>query len=129
MSTTLTSTKITGSIGGSLNTQPMLSNLEIGLFAGVGGILMLGLLGFIIWCCIRFRKRKKTVKLPNAKCDVPTERVTIEPQSFTARTPSVSSTGSAAAFLMRQRSIRGRLESRLTQVRILLCLLCHHCSK
>ena len=74
----------------------------------------------IIWCCVRMRKRKKTLKLPGAKYDVATERVAIEPQSFAPRTASVSSNGSAAALFMRQRSIRGRLESRLTQVGVSL---------
>ena len=57
------------------------------------------------------------MKLPDAKYDVAGESVVVEPQSFSRRTASVSSTGSAAALFMRQRSMRGRLESRLTQAR------------
>ena len=95
---------------------PFLSQLEIILF-GVGGFVIIVICICALCCFARVKKRRGTIKLPDAKYDVATERVAIEPQSFAPRTASVSSTGSAALF-MRQRSMRGRLESRLTQVRI-----------
>lgn len=98
--------------GGSTLTRTEFSDLEIGLLAAAGGLMLLVV--YIAWCCVRSRKQKRTLELPDAKYEVPMERVTIEPRSF-VRTSSVSSTGSAAAFL-RQRSFRNRLESRLTQV-------------
>ena len=94
---------------------PLLSPLEIGLF--VAGAFIIILLTTVVVCvCIYLKKRRKSMKLPDAKYDVARESVVIEPQSFSQRTASVSSTGSAAALFMRQRSMRGRLESRLTQV-------------
>lgn len=95
---------------------PLLTPLEIGLFVA-GAVVMIVLITVVVCVCIYVKKRRKSMKLPDAKYDVARESVVIEPQSFAQRTASVSSTGSAAALFMRQRSIRGRLESRLTQVR------------
>ncbi|XP_068742470.1 fibroblast growth factor receptor 4-like [Montipora capricornis] len=100
--------------GGSTLTGTKFSDLEIRLLAAAGGLMLLVVCVCIAWCCVRIRKQKRSLELPDAKYEVPVERVTIEPRSF-VRTSSVSSTGSAAAFL-RQRSFRNRLESRLTQV-------------
>ena len=94
---------------------PVFTPLETGLFVA-GAFIILVLIITIVCVCVHVKKRRKSMKLPDAKYDAVAESVTIEPQSFAQRTASVSSTGSAAAF-MRQRSIRGRLESRLTQVR------------
>ncbi|XP_015758535.1 PREDICTED: fibroblast growth factor receptor 4-like [Acropora digitifera] len=97
-----------------------ISGLEVGLLAGACALFI----GFVIvmWYYFRRGRQKGTHNIPDAKYDVPAEGVTVEPRSFVRRTPSTSSTGSAAAFLMRQRSFRQRLESRLMQVRI-LCML------
>lgn len=91
-----------------------ISGLEVGLLAGACALFI----GFVIvaWYCFRRGRQKRTHNIPDAKYDVPAEVVTVEPRSFVRRTPSTSSTGSAAAFLMRQRSFRQRLESRLMQV-------------
>ena len=94
---------------------PLLTSLEIGLFVA-GAAIMIVLVIVVVCVCIHVKKRRKSMKLPDAKYVAGTESVVIEPQSFAPRTASVSSTGSAAAFIMRQRSFRGRLESRLTQV-------------
>ena len=99
-----------------LSDPPLLTSLEMGLF-GAGAAVIIVLITVVVCVCIYVKKRRKSMKLPDAKYDVARESVVIEPQSFAQRTASVSSTGSAAAFLMRQRSMRGRLESRLTQVR------------
>lgn len=95
---------------------PVLTPLEIGLFAA-GAVIMVVLVIVVVCVCVHVKKRRKSIELPDAKYDAVGESVIIEPQSFAQRTASVSSTGSAAALFMRQRSIRGRLESRLTQVR------------
>ena len=95
---------------------PLLTPLEIGLFVA-GSIIVTGLTVVVVCVCIYVKKRRKSMKLPDAKYDVAEESVVVEPQSFSRRTASVSSTGSAAALFMRQRSMRGRLESRLTQAR------------
>lgn len=93
---------------------PILSPLEITLF-GVGAfIFILLLIICAVIYCVRLRKRKKSRNL-DVKYDVVTEGAVIEPQRFAPRTASVSSTASALS-LMRQRSFRSRLESRLTQV-------------
>lgn len=113
--TTLADTQTTAQRASLTGSQPGLSVLEIGLFAAGAFVVIMVLVG-VACCYMRFKKRRKTIKLPDAKYVVATEQVAIEQQSFTRRTASVSSTGSAAALFMRQRSIRGRLESRLTQV-------------
>ena len=95
---------------------PVFTSLEIGMFV-TGAFIIIVLIVAVVCVCVHVKKRRKSMKLPDAKYDAARESVVIEPQSFAVRTASVSSTGSAAAF-MRQRSIRGRLESRLTQVRI-----------
>lgn len=95
---------------------PILSPLEITLF-GVGAfIFILLLIICAVIYCVRLRKRKKSRNL-DVKYDVVTEGAVIESQRFAPRTASVSSTASALS-LMRQRSFRSRLESRLTQVRV-----------
>lgn len=95
---------------------PILSPLEITLF-GVGAfIFILLLIICAVVYCVRLRKRKKGLNL-DVKYDAVTEGAVIEPQRFVPRTASVSSTASALS-LMRQRSFRSRLESRLTQVRV-----------
>ena len=96
---------------------PILSPLEITLF-GVGAFIFILLLLIIcaVIYCVRLRKRKKSRNL-DVKYDVVTEGAVIESQRFAPRTASVSSTASALS-LMRQRSFRSRLESRLTQVRV-----------
>ena len=95
---------------------PVFTSLEIGMFVA-GAFIIIVLIVAVVCVFVHVKKRRKSMKLPDAKYDAARESVVIEPQSFAVRTASVSSTGSAAAF-MRQRSIRGRLESRLTQVRI-----------
>ena len=95
---------------------PVFTSLEIGMFVA-GAFIIIVLIVAVVCVFVHVKKRRKSMKLPDAKYDAARESVVIEPQSFAVRTASVSSTGSAAAF-MRQRSIRGRLESRLTQVSI-----------
>lgn len=96
---------------------PILSTLEIVLFSVGAVFLTLLLIICAVWYCVRLRKRKKrfNVDIPDVKYDAVREGVAIESQRFAPRTASVSSTASALS-LMRQRSVRGRLESRLTQV-------------
>lgn len=101
----------------SSDSPPVLSQLEIILFA-VGAFILIVLLIGVVCICVRVRNRRKSIKLREVKYDVARESVVIEPHSFAPRTASVSSTGSAAALFMRQRSVRSRLESRLTQVKI-----------
>lgn len=116
MTTTLADTQTPAPRNVSSDSPPVLSQLEIILFA-VGSFILI-LLGIGVVCfCVRVRNRRKSLKLQEVKYDVAGESVVIEPQSFAPRTASVSSTGSAALF-MRQRSIRSRLGSRLTQVKI-----------
>ena len=115
MTTTLASTQ-TPALRTAPSDPPVLTPLEIGLFAA-GAVIMIVLVIVVVCVCVHVKKRRKSIKLPDAKYDAARESVVIEPQSFVPRTASVSSTGSAAALFMRQRSIRGRLESRLTQVR------------
>ncbi|PFX15764.1 Fibroblast growth factor receptor 1 [Stylophora pistillata] len=96
---------------------PILSTLEIVLFSVGAVFLTLLLIICAVWYCVRLRKRNKrfNVDIPDVKYDAVREGVAIESQRFAPRTASVSSTASALS-LMRQRSVRGRLESRLTQV-------------
>lgn len=82
----------------------------------VSSIVLVLIVCGIIFACVKLRRRKGKVKLPDAKYDVASDQVNVQPQRFATRTVSVSSTGSAAMFL-RQRSFRNRLDSRLTNVR------------
>lgn len=117
MFTTPVDTQIPAPRNLSSGSPPVLSELEIILFA-VGAFILIMIIIGIIFCWLRMRNKKKSRDLNGeVKYDAARESVAIEPQSFAPRTASVSSTGSAAMF-MRQRSIRGRLESRLTQVKI-----------
>ena len=118
MVTTLADTQTPAPRNVSSDSPPVLSELEVILFA-VGGFILIVIFITIIFCWLRMRNKKKSRDLNGeVKYDVARESVAIEPQSFAPRTASVSSTGSTAAMFMRQRSIRGRLESRLTQVKI-----------
>ena len=89
---------------------------EIIIYVVCSIVLVLIICG-IIFACVKLRRRKGAMKLPDAKYDVASDQVNVQPQGFAPRTESVSSTGSAAMFL-RQRSFRNRLDSRLTNVRI-----------
>jgi hypothetical protein len=92
----------------------------IGLIS-VGGVLVVFLMMLAIgYICYR-KSHAKNLKRQSVEYNRDNEVVNITtqeqvpPESRPRRTPSTSSAGSAAAFL-RQRSMRSRLESRLTQL-------------
>ena len=103
---------------GSPTSFPSLSRMEFILF-GVCGVIVLAIVICVGVACARMRRKKKSLALSDAKYVAAAEHIDFGPERFSPRTASVSSTGSAAT-IMRQRSIRNRLESRLTQVIVIV---------
>ena len=79
----------------------------------VAPVVVLILLVFLaLFCCFRLRQKRGNVEIQNSRFSVPQEEVTLEFAQH-RRTASVSSISSTRALLMRQRSMRARLESRV----------------
>lgn len=94
-----------------------MTGVEIALYAVAAALGVTIIVGIIVYCrCLKSKQTPIVEYKPDSETVNILSNGQVPPNNLPRRTASVSSTGSAAVSLLRQRSMRSRLESRLTQL-------------